>query len=91
MNTNDLAYLLTIASFVFPTLRDLDTSTSDQVRQAVVALLDPPRVKISRTGLTRTVRHSNGQLLRGISIGSYRFRREQGESAHLADPSTGRI
>ncbi len=43
-------------------------------------------MRISRSGITRTVRHGNGQLLRGISIGSFRFRREQGESVHLNDP-----
>jgi hypothetical protein len=48
--------------------------------------LDPPRVRIVRTGVTRTVRHANGELLRGIAIGSYKYRRETGGSAHLKDP-----
>lgn len=87
MNTNDIAYLLTLASFVLPAVKDVDLSTSNQViAQAVASLTDPPRVRVARTGSTRTVRHGNGQLMRGIAIGSFRYRREQGESAHLSDP-----
>lgn len=87
MNTNDLAYLLTIASFIFPALRDVDLkSSNDLVAQAIVALTDPPRVRAVRTGTTRTVRHASGYLMRGLAIGSYRYRRESGESAHLKDP-----
>ena len=88
MNTNDIAFLLTMASFVLPTLKDVQTKTSQElVAQALVAQLDPPRVKSVRTGATYTVRHPSGQLLRGIAIGSYRYRTEQGESAHLRDPN----
>ncbi len=87
MNTNDIAFLLTMASFVLPALKEVELKSSDQVvAQAIATLTDPPRVRISRTGVARTVRHGNGQLLRGIAIGSYRFRREQGENAHLKDP-----
>ncbi len=87
MNTNDIAFLLTAASFIFPAIKEAQlTSSDDVVARAIYALTDPPRVQVSRSGLTRTVRHGNGQLLRGISIGSFRYRREQGDSAHLSDP-----
>ena len=87
MNTNDIAFLLTMASFVLPALKQVELKSSDQVvAQAIATLTDPPRVRVSRLGNTRTVRHGNGQLLRGLSIGSFRYRREQGENAHLNDP-----
>ena len=87
MNTNDIAFLLTMASFVLPALKEVELKSSDQVvAQAISALTDPPRVRITRTGVTRTVRHGNGQILRGLSVASFRYRREQGENTHLNDP-----
>ncbi len=87
MGPNEIAFLLSVATFAAPTQAELSqpTATATAIVQSVTSqLIDPPRVKIVRTGAIRTVRTGTGQLLRGIAVPSYRYHREEGESAYLS-------
>jgi hypothetical protein len=60
--------------------------SSMQLAQSTLSqVIDPPRVRVVRTGAIRTVRTGSGELLRGVAVSSYRYQRQTGQAAYLHD------
>lgn len=88
MNTNDLAFLLTLASFALsPTTPDAVKLDASLVATAAAppTIKDPPRVRIVRNGTTLTVATGDRKLLRGVSVPVYLYLRQKGRSGFFAN------
>lgn len=90
MNTNDLAFLITLASFALPpktaVTPEAGVPAAAGVVEASAAAADPQRVRIVRNGTTLTIATADRKLLRGIAVPVYLYQRQIGRSGFFANP-----